>query len=94
MEGEDERNGLSAEVPLGDPDVKVILLGDSAVGKSKLVERYLENDYNPRRVCVQLYFLIIAFKFDAYMVCIRTNKLPHFQHSLLFRLRVRCRRML
>jgi Rab-like protein 2 len=33
-----------------DPDVKIILLGDSAVGKSKLVERYLMNDYNPRQL--------------------------------------------
>ena len=33
-----------------DPDIKVILLGDSAVGKSKLVERFLEDDYQPRRV--------------------------------------------
>ena len=35
---------------LGEPDVKVIILGDSAVGKSKLVERYLIDDYNPRRL--------------------------------------------
>jgi GTPase SAR1 family protein len=28
-------------------DVKIILLGDSAVGKSKLMERYLLNDYIP-----------------------------------------------
>ena len=33
-----------------DPDYKVILLGDSAVGKSKLVERYLMDDYNPRQL--------------------------------------------
>jgi Rab-like protein 2 len=33
-----------------DPDIKVILLGDSAVGKSKLMERFLEDDYQPRRV--------------------------------------------
>mmetsp|Transcript_9654 Transcript_9654/g.16003 ORF Transcript_9654/g.16003 Transcript_9654/m.16003 type:complete len:212 (-) Transcript_9654:126-761(-) len=33
-----------------DPDFKVILLGDSAVGKSKLVERYLMDDYNPRQL--------------------------------------------
>jgi len=31
-------------------DVKVILLGDSAVGKSKLVERFLMDDYNPRQL--------------------------------------------
>lgn len=29
---------------------QVILLGDSAVGKSKLVERFLMNEYNPRQV--------------------------------------------
>eukprot|EP00518_Triparma_eleuthera_P004953 CAMPEP_0182456584 /NCGR_PEP_ID=MMETSP1319-20130603/2381_1 /TAXON_ID=172717 /ORGANISM="Bolidomonas pacifica, Strain RCC208" /LENGTH=196 /DNA_ID=CAMNT_0024654863 /DNA_START=84 /DNA_END=671 /DNA_ORIENTATION=- len=36
----------------GDEDedvVKVILLGDSAVGKSKLIERFLMDDYNPRQ---------------------------------------------
>lgn len=36
-------------------DVKVILLGDSAVGKTKLVERYLMNDYHPRQV---IFFII------------------------------------
>mmetsp|Transcript_58536 Transcript_58536/g.85623 ORF Transcript_58536/g.85623 Transcript_58536/m.85623 type:complete len:219 (+) Transcript_58536:81-737(+) len=35
---------------MGEPDCKVILLGDSAVGKSKLVERYLMDDYNPRQL--------------------------------------------
>lgn len=30
--------------------MKVIILGDSAVGKSKLVERYLVDEYNPRRL--------------------------------------------
>ncbi|KAL9183091.1 hypothetical protein ACHAXT_004878 [Thalassiosira profunda] len=33
-----------------EPGVKVIVLGDSAVGKSKLVERYLSDCYNPRRL--------------------------------------------
>lgn len=37
-------------------DVKVILLGDSAVGKTKLVERYLMNDYHPRQVNFFLLF--------------------------------------
>ncbi|KAF1776595.1 P-loop containing nucleoside triphosphate hydrolase [Phytophthora cactorum] len=40
------------EVPedsLGEPDVKIILLGDSAVGKSKLVERFMMNEYQPRQ---------------------------------------------
>lgn len=31
-------------------DVKLILLGDSAVGKSKLVERYLQGNYNTQQV--------------------------------------------
>lgn len=35
---------------LGEPDLKVIILGDSAVGKSKLVERFMMDDYNPRRL--------------------------------------------
>jgi GTPase SAR1 family protein len=29
--------------------IKIILLGDSAVGKSKLVERFLMNEYQPRQ---------------------------------------------
>ena len=29
---------------------KVILLGDSAVGKSKLVERFMMDDYNPTQL--------------------------------------------
>jgi Rab-like protein 2 len=32
------------------PDLKVILIGDSAVGKSKLVERFLLDDFNPQRL--------------------------------------------
>lgn len=32
----------------GENAVKIILLGDSAVGKSKLVERFLDNQYQPR----------------------------------------------
>ncbi len=44
-----EGNGESLD-DYDDPDVKIILLGDSAVGKSKLIERYLMNDYNPRQL--------------------------------------------
>lgn len=29
-------------------DIKIILLGDSAVGKSKLVDRFLINDYKEK----------------------------------------------
>lgn len=33
--------------PEKEADLKIILLGDSAVGKSKLVERFLMNDFKP-----------------------------------------------
>ena len=42
-----QSGALDAE---GEGAIKVILLGDSAVGKSKLVERFLMNDYQPRQV--------------------------------------------
>jgi Rab-like protein 2 len=35
--------------PLKPADIKIILLGDSAVGKSKLMERFLLNDYVPHQ---------------------------------------------
>ncbi len=35
---------------LGETDLKIIILGDSAVGKRKLVERYMMDVYNPRRL--------------------------------------------
>jgi Rab-like protein 2 len=47
MSREEAKEDLS-DMP--DPDLKIILLGDSAVGKSKLVERYLMDDYNPRQL--------------------------------------------
>jgi len=46
MEGKDSGDDDS----LPDPDLKIILLGDSAVGKSKLIERYLMDEYNPRQL--------------------------------------------
>ncbi|CAK4118579.1 unnamed protein product [Aphanomyces euteiches] len=46
---------------LGDPDVKIILLGDSAVGKSKLVERYMMNEYQPRQLST---FALTLFRKD------------------------------
>jgi GTPase SAR1 family protein len=51
---EEKNNATNEEIPvqddLPDPDLKIILLGDSAVGKSKLIERYLMDEYNPRQV--------------------------------------------
>ena len=41
-------SALNDDLP--DPDLKIILLGDSAVGKSKLVERFLMDEYNPRQL--------------------------------------------
>ena len=41
---------MNAEDELPDPDLKIILLGDSACGKSKLVERFLMDEYNPRQM--------------------------------------------
>ena len=35
---------------LSPADVKIILLGDSAVGKTKLVERFLMDEYNPQQL--------------------------------------------
>jgi GTPase SAR1 family protein len=35
---------------LPESDFKIILLGDSAVGKSKLIERYIEGDYCHRQL--------------------------------------------
>eukprot|EP00316_Scyphosphaera_apsteinii_P013285 CAMPEP_0119318470 /NCGR_PEP_ID=MMETSP1333-20130426/46520_1 /TAXON_ID=418940 /ORGANISM="Scyphosphaera apsteinii, Strain RCC1455" /LENGTH=216 /DNA_ID=CAMNT_0007324651 /DNA_START=35 /DNA_END=685 /DNA_ORIENTATION=+ len=50
----------AAEAPVSTPSIiadaesedaiKIILLGDSAVGKSKLVERFLMNNYQPRQL--------------------------------------------
>jgi len=50
----------------GDQVLKIILLGDSAVGKSKLVERFLMDGYEPRqgvhtRVCMYIYVLIYMY---------------------------------
>mmetsp|Transcript_41075 Transcript_41075/g.81063 ORF Transcript_41075/g.81063 Transcript_41075/m.81063 type:complete len:210 (+) Transcript_41075:61-690(+) len=38
----------SPEENVKEADLKIILCGDSAVGKSKLVERFLLDDYSPR----------------------------------------------
>ena len=54
-----EDKASSSDLP--DPDLKIILLGDSAVGKSKLVERYLMNDFNPRQLST---FALTLFRKD------------------------------
>lgn len=40
----------------------MILLGDSAVGKSKLMERYLKDEYNPRQLST---FALTLFRKNA-----------------------------
>lgn len=45
--GAEDGGGGAEDLP--ESDVKVILLGDSAVGKSKLVERFLMDNYQPRQ---------------------------------------------
>lgn len=46
--------GKAEDGPRINADVKVIIIGDVAVGKSKLVERYLTGDYDPRRLTTPL----------------------------------------
>lgn len=59
-----DENKSSDPTALPDADVKVILLGDSAVGKSKLVERFLMDEYSPRQVS----FIDILFEFTVNIV--------------------------
>ena len=50
QKGDDVGSKGGDEDDLPPADLKVILLGDSAVGKSKLVERFLMGDYHPRQL--------------------------------------------
>ena len=55
-ESKDEKmsSDAKAEEDMDEADLKIILLGDSAVGKSKLVERYLMDNYVPRQVSLHV----------------------------------------
>lgn len=46
----DEHENMDDTGGADEPDIKVILIGDSAVGKSKLVERFLEDNFTPIRL--------------------------------------------
>lgn len=59
---EDEGGATQQEEDESPADVKVILLGDSAVGKSKLVERFLMDDYVPRQLST---FALTVFRHTA-----------------------------
>jgi len=60
-EGNDGKSEEAAEFET-DADVKIILLGDSAVGKSKLVERFLMDNYEPRQLST---FALTVFRHKA-----------------------------
>jgi len=48
---------------MSNPDtLKIILLGDSAVGKSKLVERFLMDDYRPQQLST---YALTLFPYEA-----------------------------
>ncbi len=49
-QGEKVRLDYDAETGKGELCVKIICLGDSAVGKSKLVDRFLIDGYKPQRL--------------------------------------------
>lgn len=47
---DDDDTAGDAVPPAPSASLKLILLGDSAVGKSKLVERFLLDDYKPQQL--------------------------------------------
>ena len=55
---EDPADAVDTEPPA---DIKIILLGDSAVGKTKLVERFLMGDYHPRQLST---FALTLFRYN------------------------------
>jgi len=57
-----ESSGPVDESSLTPADLKIILLGDSAVGKSKLVERFLMNDYEPRQLST---YALTVFRYNS-----------------------------
>ena len=50
MESKKEEESVPRAPLEGEAEVKLILLGDSAVGKTKMVERFLMDEYNPQQV--------------------------------------------
>lgn len=61
----EQKDEVQNEEDIDDPspaDIKVIVLGDSAVGKSKLVERFLMDDYVPRQLST---FALTVFRHQA-----------------------------
>ena len=57
--GEEGKDELSLVTSKG--AIKIILLGDSAVGKSKLVERFLMDGYQPQQLST---FALTLFRYN------------------------------
>ena len=67
----------------GDQVLKIILLGDSAVGKSKLVERFLMDGYEPRQgvhtrvcmyICVHIYMCVYMYLYVYWWMVVSRGK--------------------
>ncbi|KAI8915388.1 P-loop containing nucleoside triphosphate hydrolase protein [Powellomyces hirtus] len=59
---------MTAKKPDDQADLKIILLGDSAVGKSKLAERFLLDDFQPQQLstfALSLYRYTCTYPFGA-----------------------------
>lgn len=61
--------GSQTNLETDETAIKIILLGDSAVGKSKLVERFLMNDYQPRQLST---YALTLFRHET-----TVNNVPH-----------------
>ena len=59
----EERDG---EEDLAPADLKIILLGDSAVGKSKLLERFLMDDFVPRQLST---YALTLYRYSTKLPC-------------------------
>ena len=55
------KNKSSSIAEDDEADLKIILLGDFAVGKSKLVERFLMDDYEPRQLST---YALTVFRYE------------------------------
>jgi len=72
-----DKGGIgSVDDSLPDPDLKIILLGDSAVGKSKLIERYLMDEYNPRQVRIYANFRVPKEHCNGSCLCVIARSCP------------------
>lgn len=59
LQAESDAGSTHAQVARNEAALKVILLGDSAVGKSKLVERFLLQDLYACAIYIVCFFIIV-----------------------------------